>query len=108
VAVACVKPNVSQRAREPGATSRLPEMKVSRLPQRHGTAPDRGVLPIRLIKAMVTIRPTGQQSNRAKPSKLVVNGMEIEPTHERKFAHISLLYGRDEEQLQQPRADLWK
>ena len=67
-----------------------------------------GVLTIRLIKAMVTIRPTGEQSNRAKPSKLVVNGMEVEPTYERKFAHISLLYGRGEEHLQQLRAHLWK
>ena len=66
------------------------------------------VFTIRLIKAMVTIRPTGEQSNRAEPSKLVVNGMEVEPTHERKFAHISLLYGRGEEHLQQLRAHLWK
>ena len=66
------------------------------------------VLTIRLIKAMVTVRPAGEQSNCAKPPKLVVNGMEIEPTHERKFTHISLLYGRGEEQLQQLRAHLWK
>ncbi len=65
------------------------------------------VLTIRLIKAIVTIRPTGEQSN-PKPSKLVVNGMEVEPTHERKFAHISLLYGHGEEHLQQLRAHLWK
>ena len=37
------------------------------------------VLTIRLIKAMVSIRPTGEQSNRAKASKLVVNGMEVSP-----------------------------
>lgn len=66
------------------------------------------VLTIRLIKAMVAIRPTCEQSNRAKPSKLVVNGMEVEPTYERKFAHISLLYGHGEEHLQQLRAHLWK
>jgi hypothetical protein len=49
------------------------------------------VIAISSIKAVITVRPTGDETNNAELTKLVLHSVKSEAAHAHELAHVALL-----------------
>jgi len=60
------------------------------------------------IKPVITVRPVGEQPNRAELAQFILNGVKSKPAQVFQFAHMMLPQRHGKEQSQQFGSHLWK